>query len=57
MKVSERILQNTPKRVYSAQKQEISKKDFTYNYIIGKGGFGKVWKVEHVKNKKKYAMK
>lgn len=26
-------------------------------YIIGKGGFGKVWKVEHKKTKTQYAMK
>jgi hypothetical protein len=30
---------------------------FNYLYIIGKGGFGKVWKVEHKKTKNQYAMK
>ena len=30
---------------------------FEYLYIIGKGGFGKVWKVQHKKTKKVYAMK
>ncbi len=30
---------------------------FSYQYIIGKGGFGKVWKVEHKKTKNLYAMK
>lgn len=30
---------------------------FSYLYIIGKGGFGKVWKVEHKKTKNQYAMK
>lgn len=24
----------------------ISKNNFMYHYVIGKGGFGKVWKVE-----------
>ena len=30
---------------------------FNYLYIIGKGGFGKVWKTEHKKTKNQYAMK
>jgi hypothetical protein len=25
---------------------EVSKNDFTFLYVIGRGGFGKVWKVE-----------
>jgi len=28
-----------------------------FNYVIGKGGFGKVWKVESKKDRKLYAMK
>ena len=35
----------------------LSKSAFTYQYCIGKGGFGKVWKVERKKNKQQYAMK
>jgi serine/threonine protein kinase len=35
----------------------IEKTNFNYLYIIGKGGFGKVWKVEHKKTKNQYAMK
>lgn len=34
-----------------------TKKSFQYKYIIGKGGFGKVWKVEHNKTRNQYAMK
>lgn len=33
------------------------KKSFLYKYIIGKGGFGKVWKVQHNKTRNQYAMK
>ena len=35
----------------------ITKNHFTYQYCIGKGGFGKVWKVEKKKSKQLYAMK
>jgi serine/threonine kinase 32 len=37
--------------------KDISRNHFTFLYVIGKGGFGKVWKVEAKKNKKVYAMK
>jgi serine/threonine protein kinase len=36
---------------------EINKNHFTFQYVIGRGGFGKVWKVELRKEKKLYAMK
>lgn len=35
----------------------ITKNNFQYYYAIGKGGFGKVWKVEKKKCKELYAMK
>ncbi len=35
----------------------ISKNSFTFLYIIGKGGFGRVWKVEQKKTQKEYALK
>ena len=35
----------------------ITKNHFLYYYAIGKGGFGKVWKVEKKKTKELYAMK
>jgi protein kinase A len=35
----------------------IGKHQFNYQYVIGKGGFGKVWSVEFKKNRKIYAMK
>ena len=33
------------------------KSNYNYKHAIGKGGFGKVWKVEHKKTKKHYALK
>lgn len=35
----------------------LTKNNFMYQYCIGKGGFGKVWKVERKKSKQQYAMK
>mmetsp|Transcript_11126 Transcript_11126/g.11213 ORF Transcript_11126/g.11213 Transcript_11126/m.11213 type:complete len:82 (+) Transcript_11126:19-264(+) len=35
----------------------ISKNHFQYQYAIGRGGFGKVWRVEKKKEKEVYAMK
>jgi len=37
--------------------QAISKTNFGFEYVIGRGGFGKVWKVELRKEKKLFAMK
>ena len=39
------------------QKYQISKSLFDFLYIIGRGGFGKVWKVRYKKTHKKYALK
>lgn len=41
----------------SVSKNNIEKRHFNYRYIIGKGGFGKVWKVEHSKTRNQFAMK
>jgi serine/threonine protein kinase len=35
----------------------MTKNHFLFHYVIGRGGFGKVWKVEKKKEKKLYAMK
>lgn len=35
----------------------VSKNNFAFHYVVGKGGFGKVWKVESKKNKSISAMK
>ena len=39
------------------QENPISKSLFDFLYIIGRGGFGKVWKVRYKKTHKKYALK
>jgi serine/threonine protein kinase len=35
----------------------ISKSQFQFHYVIGRGGFGKVWKVEKKKERRLLAMK
>ena len=35
----------------------LSKNSFKFMYVIGKGGFGKVWKVQYKKTKETYALK
>lgn len=37
--------------------ETLNRNNFDFHYVIGKGGFGKVWKVCHKKLKKIYAMK
>ena len=36
---------------------QINEKNFTRNYAIGRGGFGKVWRVDCKKQSCEYAMK
>ena len=38
-------------------KEPINKHHFKFLYVIGKGGFGRVWRVEMKRNKKLYALK
>ena len=35
----------------------MNKNNFEFCYVIGKGGFGKVWKIKHLKTNKYYALK
>ena len=50
------IISKPPTRSDTA-KQIISKSSFSYFYPIGKGGFGRVWKVELRRSKQLFAMK
>ena len=54
-KNSSRIIKNNQNDRINDKK--ISKSSFEYISIIGRGGFGKVWKVYLKKNKKQYALK
>ena len=38
-------------------KEHITKASFRQLYVVGKGGFGRVWKVEHRRGARFYAMK
>ena len=35
----------------------MNKNQFVFHHVIGRGGFGKVWKVERKKTKQIFAMK
>ena len=39
------------------EKETIGKQSFSVAYPVGKGGFGKVWKVQMKKNQQTFAMK
>lgn len=39
------------------EEEKLTKASFEFLQIIGRGGFGKVWKVYSRKHKKQYAMK
>jgi serine/threonine protein kinase len=41
----------------SEKPQPSSKSLFNFQYVIGVGGFGRVWKVDDKKSQKMYAMK
>lgn len=41
----------------SSHSVTISKNNFLFHHVVGKGGFGKVWRVEAKKNRQAYAMK
>ena len=42
---------------YLHQEKLINKSLFDFLYVIGRGGFGKVWKVRYKKTKQKFALK
>ena len=39
------------------QEDDINRNHFNFLYVIGKGGFGRVWKVQSKKTKETYALK
>ena len=50
----EKSKNNNNDKIYE---NELNKNMFEFNYIIGKGGFGKVWKVQYKKTKEYFALK
>lgn len=39
------------------KEEKLARTDFSFMSVIGEGGYGKVWKVEHHKTRAIYAMK
>ena len=54
LKLNKNLNKNTKDIIHESK---ISKSSFEYISIIGKGGFGKVWKVYLKKNRVQYALK
>lgn len=52
-----RLIEESPTKCMPSLDSEINKNSFKFHYILGKGGFGKVWRVELMKSRKLYAMK
>ena len=50
------LLQNSQNKNQVSQ-SSINKNNFNFMYVIGKGGFGKVWKVQYKKTKETFALK
>ena len=48
---------NLPISPNHSNESSLSKSSFKFMYVIGKGGFGKVWKIEYKKTKETYALK
>ena len=53
-KFEEKNENNNIDKIYE---NELNKNMFEFNYIIGKGGFGKVWKVQYKKTEEYFALK
>ena len=49
--------ESMPISTFSHNEKPINKSLFDFLYVIGRGGFGKVWKVIMKKNQKLYALK
>ena len=50
-----KIVRRLPEK--EGREQGLNKKTFRYVNMVGKGGFGKVWKVEHLPTGRLFAMK
>ncbi|CAK63911.1 unnamed protein product (macronuclear) [Paramecium tetraurelia] len=53
-------LVQTPQKMLHQQsliREDLNKASFKFLFVLGKGGFGKVWRVELCKTRKQYAMK
>ena len=49
--------ESMPRSTFSHNEKPINKSLFDFLYVIGRGGFGKVWKVRYKKTKQKFALK
>ena len=52
-----KMKEQTPNHLKKEYEKKLSRNCFEFQYIIGRGGFGKVWKVQLKKTKEIYALK
>ena len=57
LNLNESISSENDKDNNNTDENGLNKNMFEFNYIIGKGGFGKVWKVKYKKTNEFFALK
>ena len=57
MQQQQNLIQQNTQSIEEVENTIVGRASFNFYHVVGKGGFGKVWKVEDKKNKKTFAMK
>ena len=55
--LAEKFVEKNKNPNKSPKKSSLSRNNFKFLYVIGKGGFGRVWKIQSKKTKTEYALK
>ena len=55
--LAEKFVEKNKNPNKTPKKSTLSRNNFKFLYVIGKGGFGRVWKIQSKKTKIEYALK